>query len=857
MKQQRVELHLHTNMSAMDGMSSAEKLICRAAALGHKAIAITDHGVVQAFPEAMRTVDKLAKQGQDIKILYGAEAYFIDDSTGADIKKLPVSHLTLLAQNKHGLKNLYKLISVSHMNYCHWGEPHMPKSELLKYREGLLVGSACNQGELFQAIAAGKPWERLCEIAGFYDFLEIQPVANNQCLGRDDEQLREFNRTIVRLGDALGIPVCATGDVHFCEQEDELCRRIVLASQRVKETNDQAPLYFRSTDDMLAEFAYLGEEKAYEVVIKNPNLIADRIEHIRPISEGVYPLHVDGAEETLQESVLSRAKELYGDPLPSIVKERIEKELSCIIENGHATQYVIAQKLVQDSVEHGYLVGSRGAVGSSLAAYLAGITEVNPLAPHYVCPKCHHSEFFADGSVGSGFDLPEKTCPICGETLNRDGHDIPAEVFLGFDGEKTPDIDLNFSDKYQPAIYECLQSMFGKERVLKAGILSTVHYRSAERYVRAYAEEHELTLDEDEIQRLAEGCVGVKHTTGQHPCGVLIIPEDCDVYDFTPVQYPGNSASSGVISSHFAYYDLNDTVLKMDIVGYKVPTIYKYLEEHTGISAADVPMSDPAVYSLLTSPKALGVTEDEINCATGTLSLPELGAESVRQMLIETQPKNFSDLMQISGLSHGTGVWIENAQELIKDDVCTISNVIATRDNIMTYLIRKGMASEMAYEIMEIIRKGRASRYITEEHQNMMRDHGVPEWYIDSCMKIRYLFPKAHVAAYMMAAVRLGWYKIYRPAEYYAAYFTVHRQEFDGETVMNGKDAVHQALKEIRAKEQPVFWKETDMYHMYQTVYEAMARGITFLPPDPDKSHATKFLREDRNIRLPLPRARR
>ncbi len=860
MKQERVELHLHTNMSAMDGVSSAKKLIRRAAALGHRAVAITDHGVVQAFPEAMRAADTLAEAGEDIKILYGVEAYFVDDRTGEDIKKLPVFHLTLLAQNQKGLKNLYRLISVSHLRHCYRNKPLLPRSELASYREGLLVGSACKQGELFRAVAAREPWERLREIAGFYDYLEIQPIANNQNLlreglARNGEDLREFNQTIVQLGEELGIPVCATGDAHFCMPEDEICRRILRMEQKCADADAPAPLFFRTTDEMLAEFDYLGGEKANEVVVKNPNLIADRIQRLRPIPESVSSLHIGGAEEMLGENVWNGAKALYGDPLPGIVKERLEKELSRIIGNGHATQYVIAQKLVRRSLEHGYPVMSRGGVGASLAAHIVGITEVNPLAPHYVCPNCRYSEFITDGSVGSGFDLPDKTCPNCGRVLQRDGHDIPSESFLGLDGEKTPDIDLNFSDEYQSAAYECLQSLFGKDRVLKAGTFSTVHYGSAERYVRAYAENHKLTLVETEIQRLAQGCVGVKRTTGYHPAGVLILPEGYDVCDLTPVQYPANSPSDGVIATHFSYQDLPDTILKMDIISHLIPTTFKYLEEYTGIPATNVPTSDPAVYSLLTSPQALGVMPEEIHWETGTLALPELGAEFTQQILTETQPKNFSHLMQVYGLSCGTGVWTENAQALIKDGVCTLPNVIATRDGILNDLIRKGMTQETAYEIMEIIRKGWAQKCLTEVHLRAMRDCGVPEWYLGSCGKIRYLFPKAHAAAYMIAAIRMGWYKLYYPAEYYAAWFTVHREEFDGKTVIKGKNVVHQALAEINAKSADDWHEEMKKQKkskMYKIAYEAMARGIAFLPPDPEISHQEKFLPAGGKIRLPL-----
>lgn len=856
MKQERVELHLHTNMSALDGISSAEKLVRRAAELGHKAVAITDHGVVQAFPEAMKIAERLAKAGQDIKILYGVEGYLIDNSTNEETENQPVYHITLLAQNKRGLKNLYKLISVSHLQYCYKDKPHIPKSELIKYRDGLLVGSACKQGELFGAVVSGKPWDELCKIAELYDYLEIQPISNNESLlhkglAQNKEQLQDFNRTVVRLGDELKIPVCATGDVHFCMPEDEICRNILLAGQNSAEANNQPPLYFRSTDDMIAEFSYLGDEKAYEVVVENTNRIADSIERLSPIPKGLHYPKIDGAEEMLQAFVVNRAKEIYGDPLPQIVKERINNELSHIIDNGYATLYIITQKLVKDSVEHGYLVGARGTVGASLVAYLADITDVNPLVPHYVCPKCRYSEFFTDGSVGSGFDLPEKTCPKCSEALHRDGHEIPYEVFLGFNGNKVPDIDLNFSDEYQPAVFECLQSLFEKEHVFKAGTIGTLSYLTAKRYVNKYAEEHKLTLEESEIERLTEGCTGVKRMTGQHPAGAMVIPENCEVYDFTPIQYSAND-TEGEIVTHFANFYLYDTILKMDFLSHPTPTMYKYLEEYTGISVTDVPLCDPQVYSLFTSPKALGVTAEEIGCKTGTLSLPELETEFVQKMLTETQPKNFTDIMRISGMSHGTNVWLDNAQELIKDGVCTLSEVITTREDIMNYLIHKGIEPQMAYEIMETVRKGQASKKITETHINAMLNCGVPNWYIDSCMKIKYIFPKAHTASYMIADVRLGWYKIYRPTEYYAAYFTVHKCNLEEGNFLKGKDDIKNMLDEICSKGEYISWKEKSIYNTSRIVYEAMARGIEFLPPHPCKSHKTKFLAENGKIRLPL-----
>ncbi len=857
----RVELHLHTKMSMMDGLSEAKDLVNRAAAWGHEAIAITDHGVAQAFPDALKAVDGLRKKGKDIKILYGMEAYYVDDRAAAedadfDPKKGKSFHMVLLVRNHVGLKNLYKLISWSNL-HCFYRHPRITRSMLEKHREGLIIGSACEAGELFHAMLEGRPFAELAEIAAFYDYLEIQPLGNNNFMVRkglasDEEALRDFNRTVVLLGDHLEKPVCATCDVHFLDLEDAAFRAILQAGNGYEDADQQAPLYLRTTEEMLEEFAYLGEEKAKEVVITNTNRIADMIEDIRPIPFGTFTPHIDGAEEQLQEITWKRAKEIYGDPVPALVQKRLDRELGSIIKHGFAVLYMIAQKLVANSEENGYLVGSRGSVGSSFVANMAGISEVNPLEPHYVCKKCKYSEFFTDGSVGSGFDLPPKACPVCGEPLARDGHEIPFETFLGFDGDKAPDIDLNFASEYQTRAHKYTETLFGDEHVFKAGTIATVADKTAYGYVKKYADERGNVYSNAEINRLTKGCTGVKRTTGQHPGGMVVVPDDYDVEDFCPVQHPADKSDSDIITTHFDFHSIHDTILKLDNLGHIIPTTYKYLEDYSGKSVMEVDMSDPAVYSLFTSPKALGVTPADIDCETGTLSLPELGTNFVRQMLLDCKPKNFADLLQISGLSHGTDVWLGNAQELIKAGTCTISEVIGTRDNIMTYLMHKGLQPKMAFKIMEIVRKGNATKLLTEEHMNAMRENNVPEWYIDSCMKIKYMFPKAHAAAYIIAALRVAWYKVHMPVEYYAAYFTARREDFDPEPVMAGKETVKAKMDEIRAMGKEATANEQGLAETLHIVYEAMQRGITFLPIDLYRSHAYKFLPQDGGIRLPF-----
>lgn len=886
--EKRVELHCHTNMSAKDAVSSADAIVRQAYEWGHKAIAITDHGVVQAYPAAAGAVKAIRKSGGDFKVIYGVESYFVDDVNN-DVRDLNAKqtakyryHQIILVKNLTGLKNLYKLVSEAHLHDFR-GKPLTMRSKLDKLREGLILGSACEQGELYRAIIDEKPEEELLRIADYYDYLEIQPLGNNAFMVRessypdkkdkktgavipnrfkkvtDFEVIKSFNRKVVELADKLGKPVVATGDVHFLKKSDDIIRKILMAGQGFDDFDNQAPLYLKTTDEMLADFDYFGE-RAREFVIDNPNKIADMVDgDVIPVPDGNYPPVIEGSDELLHDICWDTAHRTYGENLPEVVEKRLEKELNSIINNGFSIMYISAQKLVAYSEENGYLVGSRGSVGSSFAATMAGISEVNPLPPHYVCPECRYSEFFLHGEVGSGFDLPEKKCPECGAQLNRNGHDIPFETFLGFKGDKVPDIDLNFSDEFQNSVQKYTETLFGSENVFKAGTISTVAEKTAYGFAKAYAEKKGITLSNAELNRLASLVekAQIKQTTGQHPAGMIIVPKTNTIYDFCPIQHPADDVNSDIITTHFDFHSIHDTILKLDELGHVVPTTYKYLEEYTGIPVNDVSMSDPDVYSLFTSTKALGVEPEEIDSRTGTYCLPEFGTKFVREMLIDCQPKNFSDLLQISGLSHGTDVWLGNAKDLIDNGTCTISEVIGTRDNIMVYLIHKGLEEGRAFKITETVRKGLVAKgkVSAEDWSAMeddMRSHGVPEWYIESCHKIKYIFPKAHAAAYVISALRLAWYKVHRPLEFYCAYFTARPEDVDVPTILNGKQAVRQYLQNIKAKGKEASKKELDVYNNMLIFNEMMSRGIEVLPIDIKHSHAMKYLPENGKMRLPF-----
>lgn len=900
--EKRIELHMHTSLSEMDAISSPTALVKQAIKWGHEAVAITDHGVVQALPEAYAASGK----GSKIKLILGMEGYLVDDEKYPDFLNMKTNqyeryHIIFLVkedtsmdesipkeERKYGRKNLYEMISASNVKYFK-KRPLIPKSLLRKKRDCIIVGSACEQGEVYQAILDDVDEDKLEEIASFYDYLEIQPNGNNAFMLRtsdqeyvtnkrgeekknrywrvnSEEDLININKKIIALGDKLGKLVVATGDVHFLSEHDAKFRAIIMASKGFDDADNQPPLYFKTTREMLDDFAWAGD-RAREFVIDNPKKIADSImDNIPPIPPGTFQPHIDGANEELTEKCWNMAKDLYGDPVPEYVANRLQRELDSIIGHGFGVLYVIAKRLVEESERNGYLVGSRGSVGSSLAAHFGGISEVNPLAPHYYCKKCKHSEFFLNGEYGSGFDLPSKNCPNCGIPMKRDGHEIPFETFLGFDGDKEPDIDLNFSGEYQSRSHRFTEELFGKEYVFKAGTMATVADKTAYGYVMKYLDERGIqnVTPRAEIDRLTVGCTGIKRTTGQHPGGMVVVPDKYTVEDFTPIQYPSNDESKGTYTTHFDFKNsLHDTLLKLDELGHDNPTLYKYLEDSTGIPVMDVDLSDPLLYQLITSTEPIGVSPEDIDCQTGTLAIPEMGTPFVIGMLLEAQPKTFADLLQISGLSHGTDVWLGNAQELIQNGTCTISEVIGCRDDIMTYLLHKAEKYERetgkesplkkkdCFKIMEYTRKGKAPKELPP-YEEAMKTVGVEQWYIDSCYKIKYMFPKAHAAAYVIAALRLAWYKIHKPIHFYSAYFTVRGGAIDAVAAVQGKAAVKKKMEEIKLKGNDKTAKDESTYIVLQIVIEMLARGIEFLPVDIYKSDARIYKIEDGKIRLPF-----
>ena len=792
--------------------------------------------------------EKGAKKIEDIDAL---------ESGKADYKRLPTYHAIILAKDYVGLKNLYKLISYSHIDYF-YKKPRILKSLYKKYSEGLILGSACEAGELYRAIVAGKTDEELEEIASDYDYLEIQPIGNNMFMVRNGtvpnvEALQDINKKIVDLGDRLGKLVVATCDVHFMDPQDEIYRRILMAGQGFDDADEQAPLYLRTTEEMLKEFEYLGEEKAYEVVVTNTNKIADMCEKISPISPEKCPPHIDGCEQTIKDIAYKKAYELYGNPLPEIVETRLDKELTSIIKNGFSVMYIIAQRLVWKSNEDGYIVGSRGSVGSSFVANMTGITEVNSLPPHYRCPKCKYSDF-TDYGCACGFDLPDKDCPQCGTKMLKDGIDIPFETFLGFNGDKEPDIDLNFSGEYQAKAHRYTEVIFGKGTTFKAGTVGTVADKTAYGYVKKYYEERGIPINNAEVLRLAQGCTGIKRTTGQHPGGIIVVPKGREIYEFTPVQHPADDPNSDIITTHFDYHSIDQNLLKLDILGHDDPTMIRMLYDITGIDPTKVPLDDKETMSIFSSTKALGVTPEQIKSEVGSYGIPEFGTKFVRGMLVDTKPTTFDELIRISGLSHGTDVWLGNAQSLIEEGTVTLNEAICCRDDIMIYLIKKGVPPNPAFKIMETVRKGKALKDPAKwaEYVALMKEHNVPDWYIKSCEKIKYMFPKAHAAAYVTNAFRIAYFKVHHPEAYYAAYFTIRADEFDSDIMCYGKEKVKNKMKEIDLQGNSATTKDKNMYAILELVLEMYERGINFLPIDLYKSHATKFLIEDGNIRPPL-----
>ncbi len=845
----RIELHAHTKMSSMDGLTEVKELVRRAAQWRHPAIAITDHACIQAFPVAYAAQKEINRNNDHpIKIIYGVEGYLVEH----DKKERPW-HIILLASNNTGLKNLYKLVSLSYLDHF-YRQPRIPRQELIKHREGLLLGTACEAGELFRALLGGADDAQLESIASFYDYLEIQPRSNNSFMLRkglvkSEEELLDLNRRIVGLGRRLNMPVVATGDVHFLDPHHEKFRTIIKGGQDYEDAEEHLPLYFRTTEEMLAEFAYLGPEEAARVVIDGPAAVAARIEDLQPVPNGFYPPKIEGAEQEITELTWKNAHARYGPQLPSLIEDRIKRELDSIIGHGFSVLYLIAHKLVRKSNQDGYMVGSRGSVGSSLVAFLTGITEVNALPPHYICTECYYCEFVTSAAMGCGADLDDKLCPNCGRELAKDGFDIPFETFMGFEGDKVPDIDLNFSGDYQSQAHQYVEELFGSQNVFRAGTISTIADKTAFGFVKKYAEKQGIQIKNSEMTRLAAGISGVRRTTGQHPGGLIVVPTDKDIMDFTPLQHPADKKDSGVITTHFEYHAIGDQLVKLDILGHDDPTVIKELEDLTGIQASRLSLSDRQTMLLFSGVEPLGVTPEEIGSTVGTFGIPEFGTPFVRQMLETTRPTTFSELVRISGLSHGTDVWLNNAQNLIESEAATLNEVICTRDDIMTYLIHQNMNKTQAFEIMEKVRKGKG---LKDKDIDLMDRCGIPDWYINSCQKIKYMFPKAHAVAYVTMAFRIAWFKINYPLAFYSSFFGIRAEDFEAETILGGYDRVQERLREINKLGFSATQKEKRLQTVLELALEMYARGFHFLPVDIYKSDARKFIISGNGLRLPF-----
>lgn len=849
-EEKRVELHAHTQMSMMDAVVPPKTLIKTAARWGWPAVAITDHGVVQAFPEAMNTV---VNEKLDIKVIYGMEGYL----TGEDYKQRFANHIILLAKNKEGLHNLYRLVSLSHLRFFH-RQPRIPKALLTELRQGLIVGSACEAGELIRGIVANRSDEELLEIARFYDYLEIQPLGNNAFLVRsdefpevrDEEDLKRINLKVAELAKKLDKMLIATCDVHFLNAEDAIYRAVIMAGKGFEDAALQPPLYLRTTEEMLKEFAYLGESLAYEAVVTNPRRIAEMVEKFHPIpTEGkLYSPMIPGADEQIRSMSYDLAHQLYGKNLPDVVQKRLDQELGPIIGHGFSVLYLIAHKLVKKSNVDGYLVGSRGSVGSSFIATMTGITEVNPLPPHWRCPHCQYSTFLEDGSYGSGFDLPDKDCPVCGTPFIKDGHDIPFAVFLGFDGDKVPDIDLNFASVYQAQAQKYTSELFGKDNAYRAGTITTVADKTAYGYVRKYFEERGEKKRGAFIQRIVNGCLGTKRTTGQHPAGVMVVPRNMDVHFFTPVQRPADKKDSDTITTHFDYHSISSRLVKLDNLGHDDPTMIKMLEVLTHRDPQTIPFDDPATLSLFHSTEALGLDPKELGANSGTFGIPEFRTSFTRQMIDDTHPSCFSDLVRISGFSHGTNVWLDNAQELIRGGICTLRDAISARDDIMMYLIHKGIEPLLAFNTMEQVRKGKG---IKPEVVEKLKAGGVPDWYIGACQKIKYLFPRAHATAYVMMAYRIAFCKVHYPLAFYAAYFSIRADAFDVNIIAGGKEKVKRALKELETLEKPDE-RQKELIIVLQLAWEMYLRGYCVEHVDLYRSAAEDFIIREKSLLPPF-----